>query len=151
MSTPAEHSSASYLICGLLVPFEKRSTYFGLFGVAYVIASISGPLIGGSLTDVSRTGWRWTFYLNEFPGAITILLLVFGLPTLPALAPYDQEVDDRPKWQRILRLDWIGAGLALGFVTALCVGLQYGGVTKAWSNASVIVVGPTLLLSGRVG
>lgn len=148
---PADSTSGSFLISGLLIPFEKRATYFGLTGASYILASIAGPLIGGALTDASRSGWRWTFYLNEFPGAITLVMLTVFLPRLPVLPAFDQVMDRRPAWHKLLRLDWLSAALTVGFITCLCMGLQWAGVTKAWSDASVVVVrlSPLYMMSLR--
>ncbi len=55
--------NATYLIAGELIPFEHRPTYFALFGLGYILASVMGPLVGGALTDGSA-GWRWCFYIN---------------------------------------------------------------------------------------
>lgn len=41
-------------------------------------------------------------------------------------------------------MDWLGATLVLGSVTCLILGLQWGGNTKPWKSAAVIV---TLILA----
>ena len=41
-------------------------------------------------------------------------------------------------------MDWVGGGLVLASVTCLVLGLQWGGNTKPWDDAAVIV---TLVLA----
>jgi hypothetical protein len=66
--------------------------------------------------------------------------LLLTLPSIPKLAPFDGKPDRRPIWQKLVDLDWVSAVLTLGFVTCLGVGLQWGGITKAWNDAGVITV-----------
>jgi hypothetical protein len=38
----------------------------------------------------------------------------------------------------LLKCDWIGVILALGWSTAFILGLEWGGVTKPWDSGAVI-------------
>jgi MFS family permease len=40
-----------------ITTLQERSTYMGLFGACFGLASILGPLVGGALTD--HASWRW--------------------------------------------------------------------------------------------
>lgn len=129
-----------------------------------------GPLIGGALTDTGRTGWRWCFYINlpyVYPlsllpspltgriGGITLILLLLTIPSVPLMPPFSGIKPTHSRLVQLLHLDWIGALLTLGFVTCLGVGLQWGGVSKEWQDAGVIVVSPvdtaTLTVDARIG
>ncbi|WWC91375.1 uncharacterized protein L201_006318 [Kwoniella dendrophila CBS 6074] len=136
--------NATYLIGGEIIPFEKRPSLFGLFGVSFIVASVMGPLVGGAFTDMSEHGWRWCFYFSLPIGGVTGILLLLTLPSVPKLPPFDGKPDNRSIFFKLLRLDWISALLTLGFVTCLGVGLQNGGIQENWNHASVIV---TLTLS----
>ncbi|WVQ81540.1 hypothetical protein IAT38_003664 [Cryptococcus sp. DSM 104549] len=131
--------NATYLIGGEMIPFEKRPTFFGLFGVSYILTSVMGPLVGGAFTDMSAEGWRWCFYINLPVGGVTLAFLAFVLPPIAKMPPFDGHPDHRPAWLKILRLDWVSAILTVGFVTCLGMGLQWGGVTREWDDAGVIV------------
>nr|POE79475.1 efflux pump aflt [Quercus suber] len=46
-----------YTIIAFVTRPEHRPRYTGLVGVAYAVASVAGPLLGGVFTD--RISWRW--------------------------------------------------------------------------------------------
>lgn len=48
-------------IVGLTVPLEKRAIYLGIVPSSFILATCSGPIIGGALT--SNAGWRWCFWI----------------------------------------------------------------------------------------
>nr|XP_019009679.1 uncharacterized protein I206_05239 [Kwoniella pini CBS 10737]OCF48460.1 hypothetical protein I206_05239 [Kwoniella pini CBS 10737] len=131
--------NATYLIGGEIIPFEKRPSLFGLFGVSFIVASVMGPLVGGAFTDMGPSGWRWCFYFSLPIGGLTGILLLLTLPSIPKLPPFDGRPDNRSILMKLIRLDWISAVITLGFVTCLGVGLQYGGITHAWNDVSVVV------------
>nr|XP_018259020.1 uncharacterized protein I303_08563 [Kwoniella dejecticola CBS 10117]OBR81178.1 hypothetical protein I303_08563 [Kwoniella dejecticola CBS 10117] len=129
--------NATYLIGGEIIPFEKRPSLFGLFGISFIVASVMGPLVGGAFTDMGPMGWRWCFY---FSASLTGILLLLTLPSIPKLPSFDGKPDNRSVFVKLIRLDWISAIITLGFVTSLGVGLQNGGIRYEWNDTSVIVV-----------
>jgi EmrB/QacA subfamily drug resistance transporter len=60
-------------IAGDLVPPRERGRYQGMFGAAYGVGSIAGPLFGGLFVD--HLSWRWIFFLN-LPFVVVVLALV---------------------------------------------------------------------------
>lgn len=103
----------SMTIVGELYALEERARAQALFSGVWGLASIAGPLVGGYVTDA--LSWRWVFYLN----------LPFGLPAMVVIAlAYPPAARTTAA-----RVDWPGAGLLFGGVTALLIAL--GGVTDA--------------------
>ncbi len=62
-------------------PPERHGKAMALWGMGVMVGPIMGPIIGGWLTD--NYSWRWVFYINLPIGIITILLLVWLLPSRP--------------------------------------------------------------------
>ncbi|HMS59044.1 MAG TPA: MFS transporter, partial [Tepidiformaceae bacterium] len=56
----------------------QRARYMGYFISAFTLASLSGPTIGGFLTD--GPGWRWCFYINLPVGIVAATLIWVNLP-----------------------------------------------------------------------
>lgn len=80
-------------------------------------------------------------------GGVALGMLLLTLPDVPLLLPFDEVPDRRSRFVRLLTLDWIGVILTLGFVTCLGVGLQWGGISKGWSDGGVVIV--SLVYSAR--
>ena len=113
---------AQAIIADLVSPRE-RGKYMGLIGASFGLASVSGPLLGGFITDV--WGWRWVFYIN-IPLAAVALAVIIRTLHLP-----------RPDGPRP-RLDYAGT-LLLGVAsTALILITSWGGTTYAWSSPVIL-------------
>lgn len=64
-------------------------------------------------------------------------MITFVLPVSP---PLGAASDPRPLYLKFLRLDWVGTIISLGLAVTITLGLQYGGVDKAWDSAAVIIL-----------
>lgn len=64
---------------------------------------------------------------------LAMLIMVFFLPNLPALAAHKE-----PLLNTWLRQDWIGTFLSAVGVFSLLAGLQWGGDTQSWNTPGVI-------------
>ncbi|NJP89942.1 MFS transporter [Nonomuraea sp. FMUSA5-5] len=79
----------SQAIIGELVSPRDRGRYLGLFGAAYIVAAVGGPLVGGFFVD--RAGWRWIFAIYPPLGLLALVLLTVALklPRPRTKAPLD--------------------------------------------------------------
>lgn len=112
---------AQTIIGDILSPRE-RGKYMGYLGGVFGIASISGPLLGGYITD--HFSWRWLFYVNLPVGvvALVVILSFLKLPHTPAKH----------------RIDYLGfATLGTG-ITAGLLATSWGGTTYAWDSVEVV-------------
>jgi MFS family permease len=128
---------ALYVVVGRAYPERLRPTIMAAFSGAWVVPSIVGPLVSGTVTE--QLGWRWVFL------AIPALVVVPLLTALPALRRLDAAGTDggvagagAPMDRRRLRL---AGGIALG--AAL---LQYAGQDLRWVSLVPAAAGAALLV-----
>ncbi|HMA45711.1 MAG TPA: DHA2 family efflux MFS transporter permease subunit, partial [Frankiaceae bacterium] len=124
--------SLALAIVGDVIPPRERGRYQGYFGAVFGASSVVGPLVGGFFVD--HASWRWVFYVNLPLGAVALLVTnrVLRLPYL----------------RRRAVLDWWGALLLVGGVSALLVATQSGGRDYPWGSWQVaaLVAGGLVLL-----
>jgi DHA2 family multidrug resistance protein len=82
-------------------PERQQGMVFALYGIVIVAAPALGPTFGGWLTD--HYSWHWVFLIN-IPVGIAALALSFSLLVEPELETRER----RARWQRGLRIDYIG-------------------------------------------
>ncbi|KGO68310.1 Major facilitator superfamily domain, general substrate transporter [Penicillium italicum] len=125
-------SPGALLVLANSVPLHRRALYFGIIGSTSGIATITGPLLGGLLTD--HVSWRWCFWINLPFGVLTglVILLFFKDSTSP-----------KPKTSRfghLRRMDPLGVLTFIPAVVSLLLCLHWGGTKYSWSNARIIVL-----------
>ena len=105
-----------------LVPPRERGRYQGYIQLTFLLASLTGPLLGGLFVD--HLSWRWAFYVNVPIGALALTLLSVYLPT--------------GAQRREARIDWPGAALLAGTVVAIMLVATWGGSQYAWGSAQIV-------------
>jgi MFS family permease len=108
----------------------------GYMGAVMGLATVSGPLLGGVITDTSWLGWRWCFYVGVPFAAVAVVLLQKTLHLPP-----------RPK--RVVTIDYLGAVLITAGVSCLLIWVSLAGQNFAWGSwqTAVMVVGGLVLLA----
>ncbi|KKC46519.1 major facilitator transporter [Paenibacillus sp. D9] len=101
---------------------EKRGKIGGLFGAAYGISSIFGPLIGAYITDCIN--WTWIFYINLPVGIIAFFMIVFF---------YKESVEHARQ-----RIDYFGAFTLVASILCLMFALELGGKEYAWNSGMIL-------------
>jgi MFS transporter, DHA2 family, multidrug resistance protein len=103
-------------------PPEKQPRAMAIWGFMVILAPITGPMIGGFLTDTLN--WRWVFYVNLPIGIPAFLILWWLLPSRPVVRR---------------RLDYLGYGaLAIGLgITQL---MMDRGQQKDWFESWEIIL-----------
>jgi EmrB/QacA subfamily drug resistance transporter len=106
-----------------LVPPRQRGRYQGLFTGVFALCSVTGPVLGGVITDA--LSWRWIFYVNLPVGVVALSLILVALPR-----------SERPRVAH--RIDYPGAVLLTMTTAALLLVLSWGGIIAAWSSPTIV-------------
>lgn len=72
--------TSAFAIVADLFPPAERGKWQGMFGAAWGVSSVVGPLLGGVLTE--NLSWHWTFFVNLPIGAIAVGLIISKMPPL---------------------------------------------------------------------
>ncbi|MEE6175737.1 MFS transporter [Mycobacterium sp. 050134] len=92
-----------------IFPSERRGVAVSLWGATAGVASLVGPLAGGTLVD--GLGWQWIFFVNVPIGIVGLGLAVWLVPVLPTQSH---------------RFDLIGVALSGAGMFLVVFGLQQG-------------------------
>src|SRR4051794_12358074 len=113
-----------------LVPPRERRRYQGLFGAVFGVSTVRGPLLGGFFVD--NLPWRWIFYINLPIGAAALVVIAFAFHTHQTTQRH--------------RIDYLGALLLAGGLSAIVLFTSLGGTTYAWGSPGMIA----MILAGVV-
>ncbi|MFG1805877.1 MFS transporter [Streptomyces sp. NPDC049040] len=133
---------ALYVVVGLAYPERLRPSVMASFAASWVVPSIVGPLVSGTVTE--QLGWRWVFL------AIPVLVVLPLAVMLPALrrTVADPAAEAGPRPGMDGRRIWLAVALSAGAVL-----LQYAGqdlrpvsVLPALAGAALLVPAARRLL-----
>ncbi|WP_211229202.1 MDR family MFS transporter [Nakamurella lactea] len=115
---------------------RERGKYMGLMGGVMGVAMVAGPLVGGLITD--SLGWRWNFFVGV-PIAVVALILLQKTLHLPVV-------------RRKARIDFLGAGLIAGGVSALLIWVSLAGSSFEWISwqSGAFVIGSLVVLAAAI-
>ena len=103
-------AASSFAAAADLFPPQGRGRFEAYAGLTSGIAAVTGPLLGGFITD--HFAWNWIFLLNV-PVGLGVLAIVLAFPKIRS------EVKDR-------RLDYPGMATLVLAVASIMVGLSWG-------------------------
>jgi len=122
---------AQTIIADIVTPRE-RGRYQGYIAAVFACSSVSGPVLGGFLTE--HVDWSLIFWIN----------LPMGLAALAMTSKVLKNVPFRPRKRR---LDLIGAALMMAAAVSLLLALSWGGRRFAWVSPEIgmLLVGSGVL------
>jgi EmrB/QacA subfamily drug resistance transporter len=111
-------------VVGDLVPPRDRGRYQGVFGGVFGVSTVVGPLIGGFFVD--HLSWRWIFYINLPLGGVALAVIAIAF---------------HARLDRLRHsIDWLGAVLLAGGLSAIVLFTSLGGTTYDWGSPQMIVL-----------
>jgi EmrB/QacA subfamily drug resistance transporter len=121
-------------VVGDLVPPRDRGRYQGLFGAAFGVSTVAGPLLGGFFVD--NLSWRWIFYVNLPLGALALAVIATAF-TAPQTTTGHH------------RIDYLGTLVLSAGLTGIVLFTSLGGNTYAWGSTPmlIMIVGGTALIA----
>ncbi|KAL5045993.1 hypothetical protein BDW71DRAFT_207675 [Aspergillus fruticulosus] len=108
-------------------------------GVCVRQGCILGPIVGGSLADISAT-WRWAFYLNLVIFGAMSPIYLFALPSLPRRP-------DTLFAEKLLSLYWVGIVLNAALYVSFTLASTFGGSIWNWNDGRSIACWYSFLTS----
>ncbi|UGY91674.1 MFS transporter [Streptomyces gobiensis] len=129
---------ALYVVVSRAYPERLRPPVMAAFAAAWVVPSIVGPLISGTVTE--HLGWRWVFL--GIPALVVVPLAVM-LPAVRRAASGPAGEGPRPFDRHRIRL-----ALALASGAGL---LQYAGQHLRWLSLATAALGAALLVPAALG
>jgi MFS family permease len=119
-----------------LVSPRERGRYSGYLGAVFGLGTVAGPIIGGILTD--SVGWRACFYVSV-PFAVVAFVLL-------------QRTLHLPRRRAEVSIDYLGATLIAGGVSAILIWVSLAGEQFAWGSwqTAALVSGGVVLLIAAI-
>jgi EmrB/QacA subfamily drug resistance transporter len=114
----------SMAVVGDLVPPRDRGRYQGLFGAAFGVSTVAGPLLGGFFVD--NLSWRWIFYVNLPIGALALFVIATAFSA--------------PRTTEHHRIDYLGTLMLAGGLSGIVLFTSLGGNTYAWSSTPMLIM-----------
>lgn len=104
---------------------KERGEYQAWFSGVWLAAGLTGPLLGGVITDYLH--WSAIFWINLPLTAIALIVLLPHMHRLP--------VNHRRR-----KVDWAGGSLLMASAVVILLVLTWGGVRYAWSSPVIIAM-----------
>ena len=111
-------------VIGDVIPPRDRGRYQGIFGGVFGVSTIIGPLLGGFFVD--NLSWRWIFYVNLPIGAVAFAVIGAVFRVRPVAKQH--------------KVDYLGAALLAGGLSAIVLFTSLGGTTWAWDSPEIIAL-----------
>ncbi|BCG94885.1 MDR family MFS transporter [Mesorhizobium sp. 131-2-1] len=110
-------------VIGDLVPPRERARYAAWIAGTWAVASIAGPLLGGTFAE--HLHWSLIFWINLPLGLLAMAIINKPLKKLPIAAKHH-------------RIDGLGAVLLIVATALLLLALNWGGSAYPWLSREIL-------------
>lgn len=104
---------------------KERGEYQAYFSGVWLAAGLSGPLLGGVITEYLH--WSAIFWINL---PLTAIAVAFLLPRMHRL----------PVNHRRRKVDWLGGALLMASAIVILLVLTWGGIRYSWSSPLLVAM-----------
>ncbi|WP_433541548.1 MFS transporter [Streptosporangium sandarakinum] len=118
-------------ILGEMFTPQQGARYYGWFSLTFGAASLTGPTIGGLLTDMAD--WRSTFLVNLPLGALVVAVISIRLHL--------------PAQRERARIDYLGVILLATAIVAVNLLTTWAGTAYAWTSPVALGLAAACVLS----
>ncbi|CDS03713.1 hypothetical protein LRAMOSA01114 [Lichtheimia ramosa] len=118
-----------HIIIADIVPLHKRANYQALIDVCFTAATLTGPFIGGTLTDY--VSWRGVFFVN-IPVCFISMAIITATLHLPRVI--------QGLKAQMMRIDYAGNVIVLCASVCLTLALSLGSQDNSWDSPIVIML-----------
>ena len=123
------------IILGELVPNKWRGPIVTLVFLSSLPFAVFGPIIARSLFENTASKWRWSYFMGDILGALSLILYWFFYHP----PRYSQlHVHGKTKWQMTKDLDFVGIFLYISGFVLFIIGLSWGGQKYSWTSAETL-------------
>lgn len=135
------------IVLGELVPNKWRGPIVSLVFISSLPFAVFGPVVARSFYNHTASKWRWSYFLGDILGFLSLLLYWFFYhpPTYQQL-----HVQGKTRWQMTKELDFCGIFLYVSGCALFLIGLSWGGVQYPWASAQTLctlLVGVALIVA----
>ncbi|KAI5458995.1 trichothecene efflux pump [Mariannaea sp. PMI_226] len=123
------------IVLGELVPNKWRGPIASLVFFSSLPFAVFGPVIARSFFVNTSSRWRWSYFLGDILGTISLALnwFFYHPPEFSQL-----HVHGKTKWQMTKNLDFIGIFLYISGCVLFLIGLSWGGTRYPWDSAETL-------------
>ncbi|KAH6876422.1 trichothecene efflux pump [Thelonectria olida] len=123
------------IVLGELVPNRMRGPITSLVFFSSLPFAVFGPVIARYFYENTSSRWRWSYFLGDILGALSLVLhwFFYHPPEFSQL-----HVHGKTKWQMTKDLDFIGIFLYISGCVLFLIGLSWGGTQYPWDSAETL-------------
>lgn len=145
------------VIVSYILPESDRVTGLAAMGMAFAVASIAGPFLGGAFA--THATWRWCFYINLPIGGVSFMIFLlsfnqYGNSSLKDLKDTFRKIKEvkvsmfkpskefkrRMASNLLFQYDIIFVVFFCAGLTLVLIAISFGGNEYRWNSAAVITL-----------